>query len=213
MLSHWWALATTTDNHRPPPTTTDHHCRQPPLTTTDHARAVQTPSQGLSRGERGGTVDERAGERLEKETERKAGGMASPTGYHQVAGGMAEWVYNAVPGCQQYSTGQAYVRWRAHGSGLVRRTSESKRVHHTQAIACVVAGTPRRVNCVQPWSIRPGNLWCSAFSAEGPGSLFHHSVTVSCHGPQVLSHMLRNATFQRRQWMRQWMRRLWTVVP
>ena len=40
-------------------------------------------------------------------------------------------------------------------------------------------------------------------------ALFHHSVTVSRHGPQVLSHMFRNATFQRMQWMR----RLWTLVP
>ena len=47
--------------------------------------------------------------------------------------------------------------------------------------------------------------WCTSAA----DALFHHSVTVSCHGPQVLSHMLRNATFQRMQCMR----RLWTVVP
>ena len=39
-------------------------------------------------------------------------------------------------------------------------------------------------------------------------ALFHHPVIVSCHGPHMLSHVLRNATFQRMQCMR----RLWTVV-
>ena len=53
--------------------------------------------------------------------------------------------------------------------------------------------------------MRRQETWCRSAA----DALFHHSVTVSCHGPQVLSHMLRNATFQRMQWMS----RLWTVVP
>ena len=52
--------------------------------------------------------------------------------------------------------------------------------------------------------VRRQETWCRSAA----DALFHHSVTVSCHGPQVLSHMLRNAILQRMQWMR----RLWTVV-
>ena len=53
--------------------------------------------------------------------------------------------------------------------------------------------------------MRRQETWCRSAA----DALFHHSVTVSCHGPQVLSHMLRNATFQRMQWMSY----LWTAVP
>ena len=52
--------------------------------------------------------------------------------------------------------------------------------------------------------MRRQETWCRSAA----DALFHHSVIASCHGPQVLSHMLRNATFQRMQWRR----RLWTVV-
>ena len=52
--------------------------------------------------------------------------------------------------------------------------------------------------------MRRQETWCRSAA----DALFHHSVTVSCHGPQVLSHMLRNATFQ----CMQWMSRLWTMV-
>ena len=48
--------------------------------------------------------------------------------------------------------------------------------------------------------MRRQDTWCRSAA----DTLFHHLVTISCHGP----HMLRNASFQRMQCMR----RLWTVV-
>ena len=51
----------------------------------------------------------------------------------------------------------------------------------------------RRMWSHRDCGIRRQETWCRS----GVDAMFHHSVTVSCHGPQVLSHMLRNATFQR----------------
>ena len=67
--------------------------------------------------------------------------------------------------------------------------------------ACSARGMRSHSDC----GMQRQDTWCRSAA----DALFHHSVTVSCHGLQALDHMLQNATFQRMQCMR----RLWTVVP